>query len=77
MEVDVRQSRLFQQYLHPVVGGAGAHRLLRSQRFREDPLADGVFFPLLQPLDGAGRQADGPPALTFKKKSGRLPPRKK
>ena len=47
MEPDVRQSRLFQQHLHPVVGGTGAHRLLRSQRIREDPLTDGVFFPIL------------------------------
>ena len=62
MEPDVRQSRLFQQYLHPVVGGAGAHRLLRRQRIREDPQTDGVFLPLLQTLDGAGRETDGAPA---------------
>ena len=47
MEPDVRQSRLFQQHLHPVVGGTGTHRFLRSQWFREDPLTDRVFFPLL------------------------------
>ena len=47
MEPDVRQSRLFQQHLHPVVGGTGSHRFLRGQWFREDPLTDGVFFPLL------------------------------
>ena len=46
-ELLLRQSRLFQQHLHPVVGGTGAHRFLRSQRVREDPLTDGVFFPLL------------------------------
>ena len=62
MEPDVRQSCLFQQYLHPVVGGAGPHRLLRRQWVREDPLADGMFLPLLQPLDGAGRETDGAPA---------------
>ena len=58
MEPDVRQSCLLQQHLHPVVGSAGAHRLLRSQRFREDPLTDCVLLPLFQPLDSAGGQAD-------------------
>ena len=62
MEVDVRQSRLFQQYLHPVVGGAWPHRFLRCQRIRKDPLADGMFLPLLQTLDGAGRETDSAPA---------------
>ena len=55
VEPDVGKARLLQQHLHPVVGGAGTHRLLRGQRLREDPLADRVLLPLLQPLDGAGR----------------------
>ena len=62
VEPDVGKARLLQQHLHPVVGGAGPHRLLRRQRLREDPLADRVLLPLLQPLDGAGRQTDGAPA---------------
>lgn len=58
MEPDVGQSGFLQHRLHPVVGGAGTHRL------REDSLADRMFLPLFQPLDGTGRQTDGAPALT-------------
>ena len=59
---EVRQSRLFQDHLHPVVGCTGADRLFRRKGLREDPLTDGVLLPLRQPRRSAGWQMDGPPA---------------
>ena len=64
MEADVRQSRLFEQDLQPLIGRGGRHRQFRAGGVGEDPLADGPLLSLPEELHDAPGQDDGAGTLT-------------